>query len=333
MSAVPNQLWDRRLSVLILPREEIKGRNPSGFIPGAEGDPLELSDLHVSFEVLAEDVPTPNNCRIRVENLSRNTESKIQESYTRVILQAGYWGAPYGVIFAGSIKQFRKGRMDAKTTYLEILAADGDISYNYAHVNQSLAAPSTGVDQRLRVLTDALGQVGGVKPGDIQIPNTGGILPRGKVLFGMARAGLRQVTQDTKSTWSIVHGRVNVTPLDGYLPGEAVVLTAQTGLIGRAEQTENGVQARCLINPRIMVGGLVQLDNASINVTEAAPEFAQSAGQLPYDRWAGLQMFADVAADGLYRVYVVEHRGDTRGLDWYSNLTLLAVDQVNRKVK
>lgn len=312
----PNELWLRRCSVLLLDDSD---------------EAWEVSDLHVSFEVLAEDVQTPNNCRVRIENLSRDMESQIQSQFSRLVVQAGYWDAPFGVIFDGTIKQFRKGRSDAKTTYLEILAADGDLAYNYATINTTLAASATSPEQRVDAVVKALGDKG-IQPGDVRIPNTGGILPRGKVLFGLARAAMRQVTQDRGATWNIVNGRVNVTPLEGYLQNEAVELTSKTGLIGRAEQTEGGVMARCLINPRIMVGGLVSLNNASINVTEQAPQFALPVGQLPYDRYVGVQMLADVASDGLYRVYVAEYKGDTRGRDWYCDLTLLAVDPVSGKV-
>src|SRR4051812_2471817 len=328
MSAVPNEMWQRRCSVLLLPPENTVN-NPSAFVANPD-QPLELSELHVTFDVKQEDVGVPDNARIRVENLSRDIESKVQGNYQRVVLQAGYWGAPYGVIFTGSIKQFRKGRTDPKTTYLDILAADGDIAYNYAMLSTTLAASSTPeqrVNAAIKAMTD-----NGVKPGDINIPNTGGILPRGKVLFGLARSALRQITADRGASWNMLKGRLNVTPLDGYLPGEAVELSSKTGLIGRAEQTEGGVLARCLINPQIRVGGLVRLNNASINVTNQAPQFAVPAGQLPYDRYAGVQMFADIAADGLYRVYVAEYAGDTRGQNWYCDLTLLAVDPVSGKV-
>lgn len=329
MSAVPNQLWERRCSVLLLPAAK-KGNNPSAYEP-EPAEALELSDMHVIFEVKQEDVQSPDNCSIRVENLSRDTESKIQGGYQRVVLQAGYWGAPYGVIFTGSIKQFRKGRTDAKTTYLDILAADGDLAYNYAFMCSNIG-PGTTPRQRAEAAAKALVEKG-ILRGTLNIPSTGGVLPRGKVLFGLVRAHLRTMCADRGASWNILQGKLNITPLDGYLPGEAVVLTAKTGLIGRAEQTENGVTARCLINPQIRVGGLVRLDNSSINVTQQAPVFALPAGQLPYDKYVGVQMFADIAADGLYRVYVAEFKGDTRGRDWYCDLTLLAVDPVNGKVK
>lgn len=314
MSAVP-EMWQRRCSLLLLDSSD---------------QALELSDLHVQFEVKQEDIGSPDNARIRVENLSRDMESRVQKEYQRVVLQAGYWGSPYGVIFTGTIKQFRKGRADAKTTYLEILAADGDITYNYALLNESLAAGSTP-KQRVDAIVKKMVEKD-TKAGNIDMPNTGGILPRGKVLFGLGRVLLRQITNDRGASWNMLKGRLNITPLDGYLPGEAVVLSAATGLIGRAEQTEQGVMARCLINPQIRVGGLIQIDNKSINTTAAAPGEVIPGGQLPFDRYGPPQMFADVAADGLYRVYVAEFSGDTRGQEWYCDLIALAVNPVSNKV-
>lgn len=305
-------------------------RKCSLLVVGA-GDALDLSALRVTFETKQEDEESPNNAQVRVYNLAPETMTRIQKEYTRVILQAGYDGN-FGVIFDGTIKQFRIGKEDSTTTYMDLLAADGDRAYNWATVSKSLAAGSTPA-QRISALVGAMAPQG-VTPGQIIIPeNTGGVLPRGRVLFGLARNALRDQVRSTGSTWSIQNGQVNVIPLDGYLPGEAVVLNARTGLIGRAEQTQEGVRARSLINPRIVQGGLVKIDNASINQTVQQKDFAIPGAQLPYNQYAGIQQFADVTADGLYRVYVAEFKGDTRGLPWWEDLILLAVDPSTQKVK
>lgn len=315
MATVPDELFHRRCSLMLLDSSD---------------EALELSDLHVTFETRQEDEESPNNCTVRVENLSAAVMQMVQEEYSRVVLQAGYWGAPFGVIFDGQVKQYRRGRSDSKTTFLDILAADGDQGYNFATVSRTLAAGSNP-EQRVRAVIESM-DPHGIKPGEITVPGTGGVLPRGRVLFGLARVAMRQLVRERGATWNIQDGKVNVVPLDGYLDGEAVVLTSRSGLVGRPEQTEDGVRARCLINPRIRVGGLVKIDNASVNETRQAPAFSLPVGQVPFDRYAGVQMFADVAADGLYRVYVAEHRGDNRGTEWYTDLVLLAVDSVTDKV-
>ena len=135
--------------------------------------------------------------------------------------------------------------------------------------------------------------------------------------------------QTMGATWSIQNGKVNVIPLTGYLPGEPVVLTSQNGLIGRPEQTQEGIKVKCLINPKITPGNLVKIDQASINQIESTDPGVMVA----YNQWSGIQNFASIAADGLYRVYVAEFTGDTRGQDWYADLICLKLDPVTDKVK
>lgn len=293
---------------------------------------LDLSQMHFVFETKQADEESPNNCAIRVFNLSEDTSNRVRGEYSRVVLQAGYAASGAGVIFDGTIKQFRVGRNpEGLTTYLDILAADGDTAYNFSLVSRSMAAGSTAAE-RVRAGIDAMAG-DGVKAGAVDVPGTGGVLPRGKVLFGLARAAIRGEAATAGATWNISNGLVNVTPLDGYLPSEAVVLTASTGLIGRVEQTEDGMRCRSLLNPRLIVGGLVKIDNRSINQTAAAPGAEIAGGQVPYNRWAGVQQFATLANDGLYRIYVAEHKGDTRGGEYYTDLVCLAVDPVTMKVK
>lgn len=292
---------------------------------------LDLSQFQFRFQTVQQDEESPNNCSIRVYNLKAETVRKVRKEYSRVVLQAGYEGTAFGVIFDGTIKQFREGRENNITTYLDILAADGDIAYNWSIVNQSLAAGSSFSD-RVNAITGSM-KGNGVDPGKITYPDTGGILPRGKVLFGYAKAAMREQTQTMGSTWNISNGKLNVIPLDGYLPGEAVILTSRTGLISRPEQTQDGIRARCLLNPRIVVGGTVRINNKSINQTVAAPGQEIPGGQLAYNQYAGFQRFATVASDGLYRVYVAEHVGNTRGTEWYTDLICLTVNPVTEKVK
>lgn len=286
---------------------------------------LDLSELQFTFHTAQQDVESPNNCAIRVFNLAPSTAKLIQDEFDKVILEAGY-ESNSGVIFTGNIKQFRRGRVNATDTYLDLLAADGDLAYNFAVVKKSLAAGSTP-KQRFDAVAAAMAPYG-VVPGQV-MPFTGGVLPRGKVLFGMARSEARRLAQSQGGSWGIDNGQLNMTPLTGYKPGQVVVLTAQTGLIGLPEQTDQGIKARCLLNSRIEVGGLVQIDNTSINrLIQQNPNNAP----IPYNQWTGVQNLATVASDGLYRVFVAEHQGDTRGQGWYTDLICLALNPETLKV-
>lgn len=318
-----------RKATLLVIRPEQAGNNPSAFVAGSV---LDLSQMHFRFRTAQQDVESPNNCTIRVYNLSDATLQAITKyEYSRVILQAGYEGAPAGVIFDGTIKQFRVGRENATDKYLDLLAADGDLAYNFSIVNTTLAAGSTPKQRVDAVIAEMAKK--GVTEGNV-MEFTGGVLPRGKVLFGMARALMRQETASQGATWSIENGKVNVLPLQGYKPGEAVVLSSLTGLVGMPEQTNDGVRATCLLNPRLTIGGLVRIDNKSVNQLLQNNQNLPPGARMPaFNQYTGIQNLATVASDGLYRLFVVEHEGDTRGTAWHSHLTGLALNPSTNQLK
>lgn len=309
------------------------GRKASLIVAGGSSG-IDLSELHFKFNVSVADGPSPDNASIRIYNLSADTVKQITGrtpvEYTRVVLQAGYESS-YGVIFDGTIKQFRKGRENATDTYLDILAAASDIEYNFGVVNKTLAAGATQ-QQIATTVAEQMGLAVGSVQADNSLKVTGGVLPRGKVLWGMGHLHMRNLAASMGATWNISDGKINVIPLTGYLPGEAVVLNSATGMVGIPEQTDQGVKVRCLLNPKIHIGGLMQIDQASINTTSAQASFALPAGQLQFNNYE-VGFYADVTADGYYRCYVVEFNGDTRGQDWYTDIIGLAADISSKTVQ
>jgi len=288
---------------------------------------LDLSQFRFTFQTRQCDTESPNNCFIRIYNLSETTVKQIRGQYSRVVLQAGYEDN-FGVIFDGQIKQFGMGREGATDAYLDIMAADGDQAYNYSVVRQTLARENSAPADQHRTLISAMADAG-AKQG-YTMDFTGGILPRGKVLFGLARARMRELAVQQRATWSIANGKVTVTALEGYKPGEALVLNSATGMIGIPEQTEQGLMVKCLLNPRLDSGSLVRINNRDVNQV-----FQQNPGSapVPYNKYVGLQLLATITNDGLYRVFVAEHSGDTRGTEFYTNIILLAVADDTKKVK
>lgn len=293
---------------------------------GTQG--IDLSELRVRFKVTAADAESPNAASIRVYNLADATVKRVQSEYTHVTLQAGYEEGSFGVIFQGTIKQFRTGKENNIDSFLDILASDGDIAYNFGTLNKTLAAGAKQSD----VLSAVANQVGlgvGYLPPDINGSNPQE-LARGKVLWGMARSQLRRSANTLGATWSIQNGKVQVIPLTGYLPNEVVEISSLTGMIGVPEQTAGGIKLRCLINPKMAVGGLIKINNKDIN---RLVESSKNIYGVPYNQWAGIQYASTLSNDGIYRIYVIEYEGENRGESWYADLTCLAVDQSTGKVK
>lgn len=285
----------------------------------AGGQGLDLSALRVTFEITKGDVETPNAATVMVWNLSPTTGARIGGEFTRVVLAAGY-GDRMGTIFDGGIVATRRGRDGGINTWLEITAADGDRAYTQAVVSHTLAAGARPADQ-VRIAQSAFAPLG-AQPG--HVGDLGGQpLPRGKVLYGMARDVMRTVAEDRHSAWSIQDGRVQILPWRATLPGEAVVLTHRTGLIDTPEQTDQGIKVRALLNPGLRIGGRIRLDNASVLTAHRGDRgglggAATSPQAAPLDR------------DGVYRIIRADYTGDTHGQDWYVDLLCIAMDDTAR---
>lgn len=280
-----------------------------------EGQP---SPFKIIFNICQFDADTPNTAVIRVYNLSRETAQQIRDEFQQVVLQAGYEGGNFGIIFKGTIKQVRTGRANATDTFVDIFAADGDIAHNFAIINQTLAAGAS-IQDRAAAIAKAMDP--GLSEKGITIPldaGTGGVLPRDKVLFGLASVKMTDLADTVECSWSIQNGKVEVISRTAYKAGEAVVLNSRTGLIGVPEATNNGITVTCLLNPNIRIGTRLQIANSDINQT--------SIRQQSFPRYSDVNFFAAVTADGIYRSIVVEHQGDTRGGEWYTKIICLALD-------
>jgi len=285
---------------------------------GTDLNGLDLSELRCKFVVKRSDTMTPNVADIRVYNLDEKTALRIRNEFKKVILQAGYEGN-YGVIFQGNIKQVIIGRESATDTFIDIVAGDGDRAYNFAIVNATIAAGGTQEDQ-VQAAIGAMGEKG-VTAGHLgEFPSEK--LPRGKVMYGNARNYLRDVAETSDKSWSIQDEKVTFVSKKSYLPGERVVLTSKTGMIGTPQQTNEGVNIKTLLNPMIKIGGRVQIDNASIERLKINLTVPNSAANIP----------APLTADGVYYVLVAEHQGDTRGVEWYTSLVCLNVDVTSNPI-
>lgn len=286
-------------------------------IGGPDVEGIDLSDLRIRFSVRRGDLSTPNSADIRVYNVSAETarKSRLRE-FERVVLQAGYPGN-YGTIFDGTIKQVRRGRESQTDTYLDITAADGDSAYNFAVTSVTLAAGASPSDQINAVMADL--EAKGVRLGELpNLPSTR--LPRGKVIFGMTRDHLDNLGRTTDISWSIQDGQLTLIPNTAYLPGEAVVLNAETGMVGLPEQTQNGITVKALLNPGIRIGRMLQINNSSIQRYRYGLSISDQTQNLLISNSSRLD------ADGFYRPIVVNHYGDSRGNDWYTDVICLAID-------
>lgn len=262
----------------------------------------------------------PKTMVCRVYNLSDNTTKTIRNEFTNVMLQAGYQSGAYGIIFKGTIKRIKTGKESAIDSFLEIQAADADLLKNFGFVNKTLAAGSSLQNQADSVAGDMISK-GYISSADTSaLASTGGVVSlRGKVMFGLADAHLDDIANSGNCSWFVEDGKLTFVSNNSYLPGEAIVLNSQTGLIGVPEQTIGGIEMTALLNPNLKCGRRVQINNAQLTQTK-------NVGLGNFPGFNDIAFFASTSADGVYRVIVAEHEGDSRGNEWYTHMTCLNID-------
>ena len=285
-------------------------------IPG--GGP---TDLRIEFAIGASTIQSPNPARFRITNPNPQTIASFKnKEFQTVTLEAGYQDN-VGLIYSGDVKQSLYAHAeDNVTAYIDVFCAEGGNAYQQARVGKTLAAGYKPQD-KAQLALDAMAPFGVTGFGLVNVDLSQPSYPRGRPFIGMARDLLRQVALSAGATWSIHGGKVDMIDHDKPIPSSgSVVLNSSTGLIGWPQQTEDGIIARCLINPAIKVHTQVQIDQASINEAEKdnTPTGDASTKNINLDKTG------QIAADGIYNVVFMETEGDTRGQPWYMTLTLQA---------
>lgn len=294
---------------------------------GGEGNGIDLSTLRFNFQTKAWDHQTYPTLGVRVYNLSTETVNAIlaRGEYTEVELRAGYQEGWFGTIFRGTIKQFRVGRENPTDTYLDVLAADGDL-LNWTWVNASLPPGST-YKQFQNTIDQAVQKQAGIGRGYDILPQDGAVVfENGKVMNGLATPLYDELAYNTNSVWHIWGGQRHMMPNTGVLPGEAIVLNSATGLIGIPEATQEGIKARALLNPAIRPRSLIQINNTDINRVQNPAINGVPSNYADLTGTGTMSFTASTTVDGFYVVLYVEHQGDTHGGPWYTDIVCAAYD-------
>lgn len=298
-----NNLWLRKYRIVIQP-----------MTGGASWD---VSNLRCTFRIDKARLELCNYTDLQIYNLNASTESEILKEGARVIIEAGYEGyiqtsgetgqvinspAQYGKIFDGMVLQIYRLQEDNTDYTLNIVAEDGSDFLNQGFVTKSMSQNSK---PRQIVETIAKSANHPIQVGKITTELKETELPRGKTMFGKPKDYLRKIAYENNADFYVEDGQLYMLRSNDVKSGEEIVLTPQTGLIGWPHQVNDGVQLKCLLNPKIKLDTVVKIDNELVRLQKA------NRGTLitPLDK------------DGLYYVAKLSHFGDTRGNDWYTSIT------------
>lgn len=235
--------------------------------------------LDVAFEVERDAKPYPNNCAIRIWNLSKEHRDKLSEKPEATVrLSAGYGTAEDAQqIFFGTLRRARTTR--EPPDYLTALdSGDGEKEFLTRSISKSWAF-GTPIATVLKDIAGELGLgLGNVPTLAISARTAAGaVLNSPLTVSGSVCDELAAFCRSVGLSYSIQDQTVQLLSLDRpYNPGTAVLLTPETGLIGEPrldvdrETKKTLVVCRALLQPEIVPGRLFIVNSDALQGTFAA---------------------------------------------------------------
>lgn len=274
---VPDQLPRRLVTITIGPPGGI-GRQFIGSV--SETQP----GLHLTASIEHTSGPRPNKAKIKIHNLSEDSARFVEGRGFTVQVAAGQGIS--GLMFRGDITR-AETRQETPTRVSAIEASEGNRIWSSSTISRSWPPNTT----RAQVTSDVLAAMGAAR---------GYVSPRlaprrfatGLVWAGLCR-DLLDLLYDADATpfaerWTMSGNSVDILVDGETRPGNALLLTPETGLIGSPSRTKSGgVKFKSLLSPSLRPGGGVQIAGKFIR--------------------------------GTYRVVKVSHEVDSKGLIWHTN--------------
>ena len=146
-------------------------------------------------------------------------------------------------------------------------------------------------------------------------------LPRGKVIFGTPGKYLRDIAIANNAHFGLnEEDKAEMKCITDEIPKDSVLyLKPTTGLVGTPRYTDNGIQIKMLLEPRIRIECLVKIDNeliqrqmVSVSNTKQGPKVNGVNQNLQFEK------------SGEYRVLSYAPSMDTWGDDWTTEVVALS---------
>ncbi len=249
-----------------------------------------VTNLRVVFNIEKTLGKDPNTCEVKIYNLAERTRGEVQAKPLHVRVDAGYDGQVER-LFAGDLRFAQSKRLPVDwETCLQV--ADGDRAHRFARVSRSYKA---GVDVKA-----AIGEV--AKSMGLKVPKSvaearelAAQFTTGLSLHGPSQAELEKLLKPHGFSHSIQDGRLQILKGDAAHPGQAIVISQDSGMVGSpafgAPEKKSGkrlLTVKTLLKPAVFPGGLIKVESLEIS--------------------------------GVFRCERVVHSGDTHGSEWYTTI-------------
>lgn len=272
------------------------------------GDPniggLEIIDLRISFNVELSLVGFPNVASIQVYNLNKSNRNKIKKEFTKIRLYAGY-ESNTSLIFIGDLVNVTHEK-NGPDWITNLFCGDALKAINTSTVNKTLPPGQTTES----IFNELVGEMEGITKGLTEglkdcITKKRSLL-RSLVLSGNVKEWLDKLAQNCGFDYSINNDVIETTVKNQPLNDDPILEIRQdNGMIGSPELTEVGVKVKSLLLPQLKLSRRIEVKSISAKI---------NIGNLIFRK------IPATIGEGVYRADKIQHVGDTRGNDWFTNI-------------
>lgn len=262
--------------------------------------------LHITFETYQTYSSAFWFADIALFNLNDPTTQTVLQQGMTVTLKAGFQAnQPLSIIFQGTLLQPLWEKIDAVEQKLTLHCVVGLVE----QTNNFVAGnASKGLLQR-----EIVSRMASTSAYPLDTTNTAFNSTirssRGTVYFGQPIEMIKKYAEQSQMNLWITNLAINARQLKTQTTNiPTIQYTPQTGLIGTPQQTQEGADIRVLLDSRATIGTQFQI----------VPTSGTTIRQLTVQQ-GNYQTVLD--AQGIYIIVGVRHVGDSRGNQWFSELT------------
>lgn len=239
---------------------------------------IDSDNLTMRFDVVFDDDTDPNESTIEIYNLSNSTIAYLKRN-ERLTLTAGYKSDGRGVILSSRISSVRSPR-DGVDRITRITVIDGP-SLDGIELPERSETTGTGKKKKVKMtrkktygkntkasqIVRDLVPLLGVAIGKIRIPRDV-TFAKGYTVEGKVLDELKKLAQTCRAQVFIHKQRLYFCTVEDVATSTQFTLSSDTGLIGSPEaydsDNERGYKVKCLLQFRIGVGSLINIDSRSV---------------------------------------------------------------------
>ncbi|ODA00585.1 hypothetical protein A7P25_21885 [Achromobacter xylosoxidans] len=268
--------------------------------------------MRVTFEVSKDAQEDPNDHKIRIYNLAADTRRALEEPGLRCVLYAGYAEEGGPLLMASGSVVYAYTWYEPPDVVTELAVKDG-----YTEVRDTAVSIGLGPGAQASVIIrDVARQMGLPLVMADDVPDRR--WQQGFSFYGAARTALHKVTQGTGLEWSIQNQQLQVVRRRGTTRRKAVVLAADTGLIGYPERTREAAREKARVRD-----GQTNDDVRLVSARQQRDGWRVTSLLLPTINPGDLVKLESRTVQAFQRVEAVRHYGDSAGGDWQSELQLV----------